>query len=242
MQILTIVSSFASIIALLMGVLDSYSKIIIVLLFLSCVCLLILTRFFLAFKQYLKIAYPSGYVKISTINRYATDDGNKILYEVYKHIQCKKAILTDYYHGFDWTGSQDPKITSDLQKVSKDLIKNNNGDYDKIHLQFKRPLLFNEIGIVHLKMDIDDSDRLSSPYIEIKVSEPTSMIQFQVILKYKSHDHSKSALLSRKKINSKKAEKYSKIKSVSFDSCTKSYDFTYLSPEVGYFYKLSWER
>lgn len=46
----------------------------------------------------------------------------------------------------------------------------------------------------------------------------------------------------RKKINPKKPEDYEEIDIVSFDSSTKSYDHTLLDPDVGYYYKLLWER
>jgi len=240
-KFLAIVASVASIISLVILIFNDSYKALIALIFLISVILILFVLVCIILKNYLKQAFPSGYAKISTINRYETKDAKKITYEVYKHIQCKKAFLTEYDHGFDWTGSKLPKISSNLEIGTPDISKNIN-DYDKIHLQFEKPLLYNEIGIVHLRMDLDDSNQKSSPHIEIRVSEPTSMIQFQVILKYKPNKYNKDAVLMRKKIDQKKPEDYKDIDIVSFDRSTKSYDHTLLDPDVGYYYKLLWER
>ena len=231
----TITGSIASIISLLTLTFQDKINAIFALFFIIVFLVLLLLRALL-----FKFKHPSGAIKISTLNKYVTENGKNICYEVRKHIQSKKFVLRHYHHKFKWSGSNEPKIFSDLQEVLL-TTRGNNIEYDEIKLKFKKPLFYNEIGLIHLKMDLDDSDNKSKPYLAIKVEEPTKMIQFQCVLKYKPDGYDNKARLYRYKINSPIFSE-STIKKVNFDLITKSYDETVYNPDVGYYYVLKWEK
>jgi hypothetical protein len=67
----------------------------------------------------------------STFIKYETSDGNNIVYEVYKLIQCKRPILSEYDYNFKWSGTHLPTITSNLQSVLDIVDENNPSNYDK---------------------------------------------------------------------------------------------------------------
>ena len=72
----------------------------------------ILVKVILTLNQYAQAKYPRGYSVISTQIRYSTSDGNKIRYEVYRHIQCRRAWMTEFDYAFKWTGSKPPVISA----------------------------------------------------------------------------------------------------------------------------------
>ena len=73
----------------------------------------------------------------STFIKYETLDGNKISYDVFKLIQCKRPLLSQYEYNFKWSGTHLPKITSELQKVENILDRKDSSIYDKAILNCK---------------------------------------------------------------------------------------------------------
>jgi len=237
---LTIAGSVASVLSVLSLLLYDKTNAILALIFVILFLVCILFRILIFFKNYFNFNYPNKLIKIATSYKYVTNnDGTMITYEVYKTVQSKTTLLNEHTHRYDWSGTEEPTIDSDLQEIVKK-IKGGKRDYGLVTLRFKEPLLYNEIGIIHIKMICDDSDKKSKPYLESRVEEPTKMIQFETILKHKPNDYNEPAKLSRKKIESEKPDEYRYIRSVDFDNSTKSYSYILVSPDIGYFYKLEW--
>jgi|GEM_PF-5996440 len=208
--------------------------------------LLIVTTFLIkvynVFKNSLSYQYPNQTKKLSTFYKYRTDDAKNIEYEVFKNIQCKRILLTEYEHGFNWTGSIPPIIESDLQDVQQEVIKGMHHEYDKIILSLKNPLGYNDAGVMHIRMKLDDSDQRSATRLESRVEYPVEMIHFRVELRYKPKDYDRKATLSRQRINSTTSAVFDHICYINFDLHTKCYDYPLLNPEPGFFYRIEWER
>lgn len=177
----------------------------------------------------------------STFIKYQTDDGNKIIYETYKLIQCKKPLLTEFVYNFKWTGTHMPVIYSDLQEVFNIVDENDNTKYDKAVLKFKKPLYYNQNTVIHFKADLNDTDKVSKPYVETRVTEEIDIIHYRIILKHLSDDYSKNAVLKKAKINSNTSPTFEKQCEIAYDQSTKSYEYHLLKPDIGYYYRITWE-
>ncbi len=178
---------------------------------------------------------------ISTFVKYETSDSNKIVYETYRLIQSKKPILTEFLFSFKWSGTHMPVVTSNLQKVKNVIDDKDPTKYDKAILQFQKPLYYNKNEVIHFKAELDDADRQSDTYVANRIIQEVDIIHYRIILKYKQNDYDKNAILERQKLNSI-GHNYQKIKEIPFDNTTKSYEFHLLKPEIGYNYRIIWER
>jgi hypothetical protein len=241
-SLLTIIGSISSVIAIILLAFKDAHKANIALVLFAIFLIVMIVRAFIFFKNYLKCSYPKGYSKISTFYRYTTIDAKFIEYENYKHIQCKAPFLTEHEHGFHWTGDKKPKISSTLQTIDKKIIQGGDGDYDRVFLKFKNPLLYNEIGLIHMFMQLDDSNQKSETYLDSKIIEPIQMIQFHIELMYKPNDYNEPARILRKSFKSNIPCQYEQIEQIQFEQRSKSYRHTLINPEVGYFYRIEWDR
>jgi hypothetical protein len=115
----------------------------------------------------------------------------------------------------------------------------NPSNYDRAILKFKNPLKFNDSCVLHFKADLDDTDQKSDTYVSNRILKPVDVIHLRVILKHKSN--SSNAVLERKKIDSV-SQNFIELKEIAFDLNSKSYEHHLLNPEVGYIYRLRWER
>ena len=182
------------------------------------------------------------YESKSTFVKYEATTKNKIEYEVYKLIQSKEPISTEHEYPFKWSGTHLPKITSNLQSVRNVVDEKDFAKYDKAVLKFQRPIYFNEDCIIHFKAEINDSDNKGLPYVQNRIKQDVDIIHYRVILKYKSNRYNKNAILERQELDTKVADKFEKITDVYFDKATKSYEYHLLNPQIGYLYRLSWEK
>lgn len=177
----------------------------------------------------------------STFVKYETSDGNVIIFEIYKLIQSKKTILTEHLFNFKWTGRIMPEITSDLQEVINIVDQKDPAKYDKAILKFKRPVYYNENEVIHFKAKLDDTDKKSETHVSNRITQEVDIIHYRIILKYKLADYNSNAFLERKRIDSIN-DNYDKIREIAFDPTTKSYEYHLLKPELGYIYRIRWER
>lgn len=191
--------------------------------------------------QIVKTDNADEYKKISVFSSYETSDGVKGVYEIYRIIQSKRIILTHIYQSFKWSGSNQPKLDSSLQKVDDDIIKGGK-NFDKVKLTFNTPLLYNETATVHFKASVDDSDGKAEPYLGYKVDMPVNLIHFRVTLKHKPITFNQVANIEKQMIGTDCPTIYSHVESVSFDKESKSYTYDLKNPEVGYFYRLIWDK
>lgn len=193
-----------------------------------------------ALTKHLRAKYPDGYSRISTFARYSSD-GRMVRYETYKHIQCRQPLMSSFRLGFKWTGSQPPRITSDLQTV-RGLSDGGPNDYDCVELAFERPLLYGEAAVVHHDMEIDDSDGASEPHVEFRVHEPVDLIVWRVQLRHLSRQHRREARVTRRRIDARFNARPEPVAQVSFDATARGYEYHVTRPEPGWFYCLAWDR
>ena len=170
-----------------------------------------------------------------------TSDGKTYVYELYRHIQVKKPVMRIFEHKFLWSGTKDPRISSDLQTISP--IKNIPGETRKVvELCFPQTRMYNDVEVVHLKMDCDDSDQAASPHIQHAVKHPIRVIAFDVELLHatKGYFGEKAKVIRRASGNGSAIEE--PLATVDFDPVTKSFSYRLLNPEPGYDYRIMWPR
>lgn len=184
--------------------------------------------------------YPHGRKVLASFARYSTEDANLINYDIYRMVQVKRTVMTHYTHNFYWTGSEPPKLNSDLQKV-EEVVQTEKGIYDKIILRLDQAKLYNESTIIHIRMTLDDSDHKSETHVAFKIDEPTEILQWDIELRYKD-DTTPPAILERRALSSDLSSGYEEIKKVPFDKATKTYQYSLPKPEVGFHYRLRWAR
>lgn len=177
----------------------------------------------------------------STFVKYETFDGKQINFEIYKSIQSKKTILTEYSFNFKWSGSVLPQISSDLQQVISVLDINDPTQYDKAILKFSKPIYYNGNEVIHFKANLNDFDKSSDTNVSNRITQEVDIIHYRIILKYKPINYDENAILERKLINAIES-KFEKLAEISFDSTTKSYEYHLLKPTLGYIYRIRWNR
>ena len=92
-------------------------------------------------------------------------------------------------------------------------------------------------------MILDDSNGASKPYVRLRVKENTQLITFKVELLHKNiHKRVPDATLTRCRIGLDIPTIYEFLENVPFNINTFSYDCDKYSPEIGYAYKLEWEK
>jgi len=217
-----------------------------ILIALSTFCLLLLViaiYVFVFLWQHLKRTNYE-YIGYATFIKFETAiDGRNIIFEVYKQIQCKRMILSEFKYTFKWTGDQLPIIISKLQNTDGRIYLADEGSYDHVKLNLKRALVFNETETIHFHATMDDINNASQPFVESKIDTPTQIIHFRIILKHKPVDYFKPAVLKRRKINPQiGSTRYEELQTVPFIQDCKSYEHHLLEPEVGYFYRIEWEK
>jgi len=198
-------------------------------------------RFYTATKEHSQKIYPNGCKPISCFVRYVTSDGNHITYELFRHVQIKIPYLAEFPHEFEWTGSKPPIIKSDLQKVMP--VEEIPGKKTKrLPLKFTTPKVYNDVEVIHSKMELDDSDKKSQTMLRHWVKTPITLICFRVELL----NCDASYFGKRAKVTRTKAETSSAIEEdlgfIAFDSNTKAFFHQIHHPEPGYHYKLEWDR
>lgn len=193
-----------------------------------------------AVSEYLKIGRSAESDIISIDIKYETSDGYNIDYNVYKVIQSKSILLKELKHGFKWTGSKEPKISSNLQECINTKHNIDDDSFNFACLNLKTPLYYNQTALLHFRAEMNDSDQRSETMISCKVSSFIEIIKFRVILKHINYDS--KAKLYKRKINSLTLNKEKEIATIPFDINTKTYEYIQERPEIGFFYILRWER
>jgi hypothetical protein len=203
--------------------------------------LALLAMLWWALHRYLAVRYPDGYLPLSTFVRYSTTDGRLVRYEAFKHIQCRKPLMSSFRHGFKWTGSRAPVVTSRLQEVQR-RTAGAPDEYDFVELRFARPLLYGEAIVVHHAMELDDSDHASAPHVEFRVTAPVQLIAWRVELRHLPRRYSREARVTRRRIDARVPGRPEHVARVPFDDATRGYEFQVVCPDPGYFYSLEWDR
>jgi len=185
--------------------------------------------------------HPEGHTRNSNFIKYSTLDGINIQFETFRHIQCKRLVLYEFIYSFKWTGNIRPEIKSSLQNVVS-VNSKQEGEWDSATLRFKKPLLYNETAIIHFLAEMNDADQNSSPHVETRIELPVDIILFRIELRHKKGSFDKPATLKRKKITADINSNYEILKTIPFDRNYKGYEYTLLTPESNYYYRIEWEK
>lgn len=236
-------ASLASIIGLILLFISEKKAVYIALGF-FCLMLLVFTTFLIniLFKLIKKSSNGLDHANRSTFVKYETSNGKNIIYETYKLLQVKSVVLTEMDYSFKWSGTELPKVSSDLQEVISILDSKDPNTFDKAILKFKKPIHYNQNCVLHFKAELNDVDGKSSPHVETRVIDEIDIIHYRIILKNKPDDYDDNAILERCKINSSIHGNYEKIKEIAFDNKSKSYEYHLLNPDIQYFYRIRWVK
>lgn len=235
--------SLASIVAFIAFFKDKEWAVIVALAF-FCVLLLIFTTILIY--HLIKITNISNeeFESKTTFIKYETKDAKKIVYELYKLIQCKRPLLTEHDFNFKWTGSKMPSkndFISEIQDVKFVVDKEDPSEYDFVSLKFKKPIYYNQNELIHLKVNLDDTDQASETFVSNRITKEVDVIQYRIILKHKTDDYSKNARIEKRPVNSMRSA-WTKIDEVDFDNDTKCYEYHLIKPEIGNMYRIAWDR
>lgn len=204
--------------------------------------LFLIFRIYLVTRDTMRKQYNNGYLTVASFFRYSSFDGKHAIYEQFRHIQVKAFCKGSFEHRFIWTGTNAPKIESDLQKVGR--IKHGEDDfgdcYHNTSLTPTRSLIYNECEILHTKAIVENDD--AKPFLAQIVKEPIKLINFKVELFHAKQDNYNCIAKITRKPADKPNAKSEDIATVTFDFVTKSFTYTIISPEAGYIYKIEWEK
>lgn len=239
---LAILGGLSSIAGFFVALSSDPSRAIIVLIAIIVFLVALLLSIWYAIHKIIHKEFDKDYIKLSFFTKYEYIDQTHIIYDGYRLIQSKRAYLSNIKWAFKWTGTKQPAISSTLQNCDGKIIENTSNDYDHVILKFKKALSYNESAVVHFHAKMDDVDNTAQPHLDVKVEEPISVIDFRVILAYKDSNFSEKARFMRKPINSGVPTDYHVLETVTFNSYSKSYEYVLTNPEVGYFYRLEWEK
>ena len=239
---LAILSGVSSIAGFFVALSSDQSKVVIVLIAIIVFLVALLLSVWYAIHKIVHKEFDREYIKLSFFTKCEYINQNHIIYDGYRLIQSKRAFLPSIKWAFKWSGSKQPIISSTLQDCDGKIIENTSNDYDHVVLKFKKALSYNESAVVHFHANMDDVDNTAQPYLDVKIEEPISVVDFRVILAYKDDHFSERAQFMRKPINSGIPTDYQILETVSFNSYSKSYEYVLTNPEVGYFYRLQWVK
>ncbi|WP_281297822.1 hypothetical protein [Flavobacterium limnophilum] len=233
-------ASLASVIGLVLVFTNDKHSVVIALAF-FCLMLLIFTLSLLYTLFKITGLNNNDFESKSTFVKYETSDCKNITFEIYKLIQSKKPILSDYSFNFKWSGSVIPTITSDLQEVINVMDLQDPTQYDKAILKFKKPVYYNDNQVIHFKALLNDVDRKSETFVSNRITQEVDIIHYRIILKYKAENYDTNAILEKRKIDSINTN-FEKVTEIGFDSVTKSYEYHLLKPDLNFIYRIIWER
>lgn len=200
------------------------------------------TQFTLTLNRLVKQKYPDGYIKLATHSRYTCIDGKTVEYEIQKIIQSKAPCLLTVEHDFKWSGTEYPAITCGLHEIVATRHGATKLQFDTIIIRLKEALLYNQVGVIPIKMTLDDSDGKSDTFVGHKLKVSTQIISWRVELGG-NHDRSHApARLIRCPITSEITSDWELIREVPYHPIHRCYEERLLYPEPGYFYRLAWDR
>ena len=235
-------ATVASIVGLVLAFVSDKNAVIISLIALCIFLAIIIVGVFITLSRLVKQNHPDPYQRISSFYEFRSDDGQKSVFEMYRLIQCKRALLTHIEYKFKWSGTKLPTISSNSQTLGAIIPSHDENSWDKCDIHFKTPLTYNESTVVHIKTENDDYDGKAQPFLSSKLDSPIMIMQFKVLLSYKPESYTAKAKYERKKIDADVDAKWEYIASVDFDSRYKQYQYVDVDPEPGYIYRIMWEK
>lgn len=236
------VSSLCSIVSIIAMLFNSLIATVIALVALCASFIVLLIAIVRVLNKFLEDGSSENHRCISSFITYKTDDCENIEFETFKLIQSKCSIMQFFDLGFKWSGDRFPQIESSLQDVEFTKKSEKSEDYDSVQLRLKRPVLYNETTLIHFKSKMNDSDRISIPKVEVCVRYPIEFIQVNILLGYKDKRFNRTAKVERCKIDTKLPQSYETVTSIPFENKNNQYSYSFINPEPGYFYRITWDR
>ena len=169
------VSVISSIVGLIIVFLSDKNAVIVSLVTFCFVLIVILVGVGITLHRLLKQNFPEPYERISSFYEFRSDDGQKSVFEVYRLIQSKRALLTHIEYKFKWSGTKPPTIFSNSQILGDPVFSKDPNVWDKCDIHFKSPLTYNESTVVHIRTENDDYDGKASPYISTRLDSPINL-------------------------------------------------------------------
>ena len=238
----TLIASIASIVGLIITICSDKNAVIIALISIIVSLLILIVGFVSLIYKVIKQNNKDEYSRISSFFVFRSEDGVRSIFETYRLIQCKKPILTDIEYKYKWSGSVLPKMSSNNQIIEQLPATNDKNKWDTAIIKFKRPLMYNESTVLHIKTENDDSDGTAQPWLECFVLSSIEILQFRVMLGYKPDDYRENAIFERRKKDSDIGTDYEFICHVPFEKTYKQYFHIYINPAPGYIYRLRWKK
>lgn len=135
-----------------------------------------------------------------------------------------------------------PKIWSNSQVIDNIVHHDDSQQWDSAILMFKKPLTYNESTVVHIMTQNDDHDGKAKPCIYCKLESPIDVMQFRVLLAYKTDGYAEKAVFERKRISQEIYLDYEYLESVDFNCLYKQYYHVVVNPSPGFTYRLRWTK
>jgi len=188
-----------------------------------------------------RTAYPNGFLKLATTNIYRCIDGKEVVFESLRLIQCKRAFLITIDHPFRWTGSKGPRVKSDHNTINI-VLRGTEEQYSTAKITLERPLLYNEVGLVHVLMHMDDSDQSSDPVMAVRVDEPLNVLEMRAELGAARTVADTAQLETRPIEDGGIYVPWKPVETIRYDSASLYYLVRLIRPRPGYIYRLRWSR
>lgn len=239
-----VICQVASIVSLVVAFIDKNWAVYVALSFVCLSLVSFIVAVALLFFKRSSTKYPEGFKRVASFCFYRTEDGENITCTAKRIIQCKSLCLSEIEHKFKWTGRNMPDFSAGKHKVISKTTTTGSGDYDfdvtKIRLTC--PLLYDETETINVEAVVNDADHVSKPFLCNIVKYPVGHLVFSVLLGYKPDGFSKPAVLYKKKIGCDTDPAFELVEEIPFDAKHKRYYVEKDDPDVGYLYKIEWER
>ena len=173
---------------------------------------------------------------------FETIDKTRSRYQIFKNIQSKEQTSSCYLQRFNWSGTKAPILSSNIEKIEKQISQFQQNTNYFVKLYYKRPLTFNESTTVHFCTEVDDSDGSASPHVQFPVEKPIRILIFRIILWNKPNNYDKKAVVKTKPINTRHYTTFDRTDDIPFDDKAKTYYLQIKNPKVGYYYRIEWEK
>lgn len=188
------------------------------------------------FSKSMSMRSRDGFCRMAATSIFRTDNGVDGVFEFRRYIQSKTPFLSSVKHDFKWKGAGTPVISS-CGTTLLPVANPDPNEYDHVIIPLGKTLCYNECAVVSVQFKGTYADCM--PVMRHKVDEPVGPIEFKVMLGHKKK--APDAVLFRKKTGTKVDCEYEVVTNIPFNAAFKMYDYT-VEPELGYVYKMVWEK
>lgn len=201
-----------------------------------------ITAFFIALAilvyRALSVKFKKPYRKIATFQTFTCNDRLNVTFETMRLIQSKTPFLDEVECESKWLGDGLP--TFKINDVPRPYHKNPDPDkYDIETVKLDKIVAYNETMCYKTTFESSFSDHCSR--FGCKVEDPTDMVQFRIMLGYKS-ENVEPAKLFKRSIKPGSVARDTFIEDVDFDHAHKMYFKILEKPEIGYNYFITWDK